>query len=163
NPHAKVGELMGVLMDRGHSFAGIEWGDRFQPTLQQAAVDIKTSESDREALQDAWAWTHNFYERRAKYGVSFTLREALEQKRLDCVRATDMIVAIFRNAGRTRIGNVRWCSETGGHSVAAYLGSDDAQTKPQLIDGLVPSHEVETWPDCYFHGHAWPPGLEANK
>jgi hypothetical protein len=163
NPHANINELMGVLMYRGHSFAGLEWGDRFQPQLTAAAANIKTSETDLAALQDAWAWTNHFYQSPAEYGVTFTLRDSLEQKKLDCVRATDMIAAIFRNAGRARLGHVRWCCETSGHSVAAYLGSDNAQTKPLLADGLIPPHKPDIWPDCYFRGHAWPPGLEANK
>ena len=31
-PHATVGELISVLMYRGHSFAGLEWSDRFRPS-----------------------------------------------------------------------------------------------------------------------------------
>ena len=49
-----------------------------------------------------------------------------------------------------------------GHSVAAYLGPDEPASKPLLADGLTPPHEPEVWPDCYFQGHAWPPGLESN-
>ena len=164
NPHGSVGELMNVLMYRGHSFAGLEWGDRFQPELIRAADQINPSETDLEALQDACKWTNHFYQSPAEYGVTFTLRGALEEKKLDCVRATDMISAIFRNAGRSRLGHVRWCSETGGHSVAAYWGrSDDKDNFDiELVDGLMPPQAPEKWPDCYFHGHAWPPGLEKN-
>jgi hypothetical protein len=160
NRHATVNELMGVMMYRGHSFGGIEWGDRFQPQLTEAAERIKLSESDLEALHDAWQWTNHFYQSPAEYGITLTLRDALEQKRLDCVRSTDMISAIFRNAGRTHLGHVRWCCETGGHSVAAYMGMLDSGGKGLLADGLTPPHDPEVWPDCYFHGHAWPPGLE---
>ena len=164
NPHATVNELMGVMMYRGHSFGGIEWGDRFQPQLTEAAARIPTSDNDLQALEAAWKWTNQFYQSPAQYGVTFTLRDALEQKKLDCVRATDMIAAIFRNAGRTHLGHVRWCSETGGHSVAAYFGELDPPGKKVLLaDGLTPPHEPEVWPDCYFHGHAWPAGLENNK
>jgi hypothetical protein len=163
NPHATVNELMGVMMYRGHSFAGIEWGDRFQPQLTEAAAKIAPSETDLEALHDAWAWTNRFYMSPASYGVTYTLRDALEQKKLDCVRATDMIAAIFRNAGRTHLGHVRWCCETGGHSVAAYMGMLDTGGKPLLVDGLTAPREPEVWPDCYFRGHAWPAGLEKNK
>jgi hypothetical protein len=164
NPHATVNELMGVMMYRGHSFAGIEWGDRFQPQLTQAAAEITAKENDVRALEDAWKWTYAFYKSPAQYGVTLTLRDALEQKKLDCVRATDMIAAIFRNAGRTHMGHVRWCSETGAHSVAAYLGEVGQPGKNVLLaDGLVPPTAPETWPDAYFHGHAWPAGLEHNK
>jgi hypothetical protein len=161
NPHATVGELMSVLMYRGHSFAGLEWADRFQPELLQASNDISTSETNLQALMDACRWTNSFYQPE-NYGVTFTLRDALEQKRLDCVRATDMIGSIFRNAGRPRFGNVRWSASTGGHSVAAYFGPGDKKLKTRIVDGLMPPDQPESWPDCYFHGHAWPPGLENN-
>jgi hypothetical protein len=163
NPDANVNDLMGVMMYRGHSFAGIEWGDRFQPQLVEAAAKISASETDRNALQAAWTWTYDFYRSPAEYGLTFTLRDALETKKLDSVRATDMIAAIFRNAGRTRLGHVRWSAETAGHSLAAYLDFDTPSKKPLLADGLTPPHPPERWPDCYFHGHAWPAGLEGNK
>jgi predicted DNA-binding protein (MmcQ/YjbR family) len=32
-----------------------------------------------------------------------------------------------------------------------------------LVDGLcAPSQQAELWPDAYFRGHAWPPGLESS-
>ena len=144
SPHATPSDLMGVMMYRGHSFAGIEWGDRFQPQLIEAADKIKSSESDLQALDDAWAWTNHFYQSPAEYGLTFTLRDALEQKELDCNRATDMIAAIFRNAGRTHLGYVRWCSETGGHSVAAYVDPTDSKTF--LADGLTSSATPKSGP-----------------
>src|SRR4051812_32256689 len=150
-------------MYRVHSFAGMELGDGFQPQLTAAPVEITAIDNDVQALEAAWKWTNQFYQSPAQYGMTFTLRDALEQKKLDCVRATDMIAAIFRNAGRTHMGHVRWCCETGGHSVAAYLGNLDEQKKVLLADGLTPPHAPEAWPDCYFHGHSWPPGLEKNK
>jgi hypothetical protein len=163
NPHAKVQELLSVLMYRGHPFAGLEWGDRFQPELLKAAGNIKPDESSLQAMEDACRWTNSFYRTPAEYGVTLTLRDALERKKLDCVRATDMIGAIFRNAGRIGFGNVRWCSETGGHSVAVYVHPEGEQVKMQIFDGLNPSAQPEFWPECYFHGHAWPPGLEDNS
>jgi hypothetical protein len=161
HPQASMGELLGVMMYRGHSFAGLEWADRFQPELLKAAEEIPASMSDADALLAAADWTNKFYHGpSAAYGMTFTLRDALEQKKLDCVRATDMIGAIFRNSGRPRFGHVRWCAETNAHSVAAYLGRDkDNKARTLLEDGLAPSTQPETWPDAYFHGHAWPPGL----
>jgi hypothetical protein len=162
NPHATMGELLGVLMYRGHSFAGLEWADRFQPQLLGAADEIDDNESDAAALLDACRWTNSFYKSPAVYGVTLTLRDALQEKKLDCVRATDMIGAIFRNAGRSRFGHVRWCAETAGHSVAAYIGTENNQIKPLIVDGLNPPDQPEVWPDCYFHGHAWPAGMTSN-
>jgi hypothetical protein len=162
NPHAKEQELLSVLMYRGHSFAGLEWGDRFQPELLKAAEEIKPDESNLQAMDDACRWTNSFYRTPAQYGVTLTLREALEHKKLDCVRATDMIGAIFRNAGRIGFANVRWCSATGGHSVAVYAQPDGDKNRFQIFDGLNPSKESEYFPECYFPGHAWPPSLEEN-
>jgi hypothetical protein len=71
-----------------------------------------------------------------------------------------MIGAIFRNAGRTRFGHVRWVAGTAGHSVAAYLGVENDKPKTWLVDGLAPPEQPEVWPDCYFHGHKWPQGME---
>ncbi len=162
NPRAEVGPLLGVLMYRGHSFAGLEWGDRFQPELMKAADEIKPSESDLQALDDTCRWTNRFYRSPAEYATTYTLRGALEQRKLDCVRATDMIGAIFRNSGRARFGHVRWCCETGTHSVAAYLGVENNQLETRVVDGLMPPEQPEVWPDCYFHGHRWPLGLDTN-
>jgi hypothetical protein len=160
HPQPSVGELMSVLMYRGHSFAGLEWADRFQPELLEAAEEIPPSTSDKDALVAAADWTNKFYRAPAAgYGMTFTLRDAIEQKKLDCVRATDMIGAIFRNSGRPRFGHVRWCAETNAHSVAAYLGRENDKPKTLLVDGLAPTTQPEVWPDAYFHGHAWPAGL----
>ena len=153
-PNATMGELMGALMYRGHSFAGMEWSDRYQPQLLRAAGRIDNGESDVQALLAAHQWTNHFYQTSATYARTFTLREALQEKKLDCVRATDMIGAIFRDAGRTRFGHVRWCSETLGHSVAAYLGVENGKSKVLLADGLMPDDRLEEWPGCYFRGHA---------
>ena len=162
HPHATVPEMMGALMYRGHSFAGLEWDDRYQPQLLRAAAKISTAKTDVQAFRAACRWTNDFYESPAGYGLTLTLRDALQEKKLDCVRATDMIGAIFRDAGRNRFGHVRWCAETTGHSVAAYLGVENGNTKTLLADGLMSGGHLEVWPDCYFHAHAWPPGLEDN-
>jgi hypothetical protein len=163
HPHAQVGELMNALMYRGHSFAGLEWGDRFRPELIEAAEIIGAKATDLEAFKSAWRWTNDLYQADSNYGVTFTLRDALQRKRLDCVRATDMITSIYRNAGHVGAGNVRWCSETSGHSVAALMVRRNNDLQMFIGDGLMPPAEPEVWPECYFQGHAWPKGLEANS
>ena len=160
-PNATVGELMGALMYRGHSFAGLEWGDRFETELIDASDEIDPSETDSEALLEAAKWTKDF----GKPGIymsTLTLRDALKRKQLDCIRATDMIGAIFRNAGRTRFGHVRWSTETLGHSVAAYLGTENGKPRTMIVDGLNPPEQPEIWPDAYFKGHAWPVNMTDN-
>lgn len=158
HPSANVTELMGAIMYRGHSFAGFEWADRYQPTLVQAAE--KLTGTDEEAFLEAAKWTGQFNEARDAYGMTFSLRNALAIKKLDCVRATDMIGAIFRDAGRTRFGFVVWSAASKAHSVAAYLGSENGKPKTLIADGLTHVEGVEQWPDAYFQGHRWPPGLE---
>ncbi len=161
HPHATMGEMLGVLMYRGDAFAGMEWADRFQPNLRQAADSIPANESDEDAFLMAARWTNQFYRSGAQYAATYTLHDALEQKKLDCVRATDMIGAIYRNAGRPKFGNVRICAGTYAHSVAAFLDrTDDDKSRTQLADGLDPKQQPQLWPQCYFSGQAWPKGLE---
>jgi hypothetical protein len=163
-PRATIAELMDVLMYKGHSFGGIGWDDRYQPELRRAAEKLLASASDAEAMVHAWRWTHAFYVYRGPdgYGQTITLREALDVGKLDCVRATDMIGAIYRNAGRACFGNVRWSAGTAGHSAAAYLGAENGKCKTLVVDGLMSSASAEAWPECYYRGHAWPSGLESN-
>ena len=157
HPQATVEQLMDVLMYRGHSYAGLEWGDRYQAPLAKEAASIQGSDLD--AFYAACRRTNDFY-RHCEYHTTLTLRQSLELNRLDCVRSTDMIAAIFRNAGRTSIGHVRASCGTFGHSVAAYLGHESGRPKVLLGDGLDPSDKPELWPEAYFHGHRWPAGLE---
>lgn len=161
-PSATLSELMGVLMYRGHSFAGIEWADRFQPLLVEAAD--KLPDGDIEALTAACKFTNQFYHApTAAYGVTFTLRDAIEAKRLDCVRATDMIGSIVRDSGHPRFSHVRWCAGSAGHSVAACaIPQPDGSHLFYIADGLNPCDQPEVWPSAYFNGHAWPPGMESN-
>jgi hypothetical protein len=161
-PRATVAELMGAMMYRGHSFGGLEWDDRYRPQLLEAANGIRATDSDQQAFLAAAQWTRDFYRSPSNYGPTQSLREALQRNKLDCIRATDMVGAIFRDAGRARFGNVRWCSETTGHSVAAYMGVENDKAKVLVADPLMPGNRLEVWPDCYFNAHAWPPGLEKN-
>ncbi|HVT87486.1 MAG TPA: hypothetical protein VHD56_01430, partial [Tepidisphaeraceae bacterium] len=148
-------QLLGTLTYRGHAFGGLEWMDRYSPELMEAAEHIHGSDID--ALMAACRWTHQFYLAPAKYGTTFTLRDAIENKKLDCVRATDMISAIFRDAGRSKLGFVWWSAGTAAHSISAYLERENDQPHTLMVDGLNPPDQPELWPDAYFHGHAWPP------
>lgn len=158
-PNATLQQLMDVLMYRGHAFGGVEWGDRYQAPLLQAGASLPTSEV--EAFGRATAITNEFY-RQGQYGLTNTLREALDVHKLDCVRSTDMIAAIYRNSGRGRFGQVWWCAGTSCHSVAAYLGRDGDKPRTLLFDGLDPQPQPEVWPEAYFQGHRWPQGLQEN-
>lgn len=156
HPKATVGELMSVLMYRGHAFGGLEWSDRFAPELRTAADAISAELADPDAFASAVKWTNSFF-RQSQYAPTFTLRDALDQKKLDCVRATDMIGAVYRNAGRPRFGNVRISAGTFAHSVAAYLGrSTDEKPRTVVADALDQSQQTHDWPQFYFQNYAWP-------
>lgn len=157
--NATLGQLMDVLMYRGHSFGAAEWGDRYQTSLVSATSDLTGTDVD--AFHRAARLTHHTYQR-GGYGISNTLREAVQTQRVDCIRATDMIGAIYRNSGRSRFGHVRWCGGTSSHSVAAYVGREGDTLRTLLLDGLEPRPQPEVWPEAYFLGHAWPAGLEQN-
>ncbi|MGD9645971.1 MAG: hypothetical protein AB7U73_09670 [Pirellulales bacterium] len=154
---ATVPELMEVLMYRGHSFGGLEWGDRYHAALVDEAAHL--DRSDLIAFEQACVRTNNFY-KQSVYSRTFTLRESLERKQLDCIRATDMIAALYRNAGHAGIGHVRWSCENFGHSVAAILGQENGRPTVSLADAMESAWQLERWPDAYFQGHRWPTGLE---
>jgi len=160
-PNADANELLDVLMYRGNPFGGLEWDDRFQPELVKAGQDVPESHSNAQALMDACRWTNGLFNP-DKYGMTFTLRDSIEWKQLDCNRATDMIGAIFRNAGRARFGNIRWCAESTAHTVAAYLGVQNNTSQTLIVDALDPKEKPEVWPDAYFSGHKWPDFMPQN-
>jgi hypothetical protein len=117
--------------------------------------------SDEEAFAAGHNYTHGFY-RLAEYCVTLTLRQAIEKRQIDCVRATDMIGGIFRDSGRAGFAHVRWSAGTAAHSVAAFLTTQNDQPRTLLLDGMVPSDKPEVWPEAYFRGHAWPAALGDN-
>ena len=157
NPRASLSDLMGVLMYRGHSFAGLEWSDRFLPDLMDPAV----AGDDEQAFLGARTYTHSFYSGFDHYGPSLTLRDAMQEKKLNCVRALRhdrLPLPQQRSAG---FGHVRWCSGTMAHSVAALTVERDGKPRTILADGLT-EDSAEIWPDAYFQGHTWPAGLQNN-
>ena len=161
NPESSVSDLMDVLMYRGHSFAGFEWADRFDPRLMKAAGDL--SGSDEEVLLGAYRFTNALYGGFRNYGNVLTLRDALDKKKLDCVRGTDMIASLYRNAGHAGAYHVRWCSGTEGHTVAAAEVERDGKPVFAIVDAMVgKTAKCETWPDAYYREPPWPQGLEAN-
>lgn len=153
---ATLQQLMDVMMYRGHSFGAMEWGDRYQTSLVNATNDL--TGTDIEAFHRASRLANDLY-RRGTYGISNTLREALETQKVDCIRATDMAGAIYRNGGRARFGYVWWSGGTSSHSLTAYLGRDGDKPVTRILDPLDVRPEPELWPDAYFQGHAWPPNI----
>ena len=117
-PNATVAEMMDVVFYRGgDAFAGFEWGDRFDGRLMAASNSL-AGDNER-AVADAGRMTYSMFAGWQNYsGFILTLRESLDRRKLDCIRATDMIGSLYRNAGRSGFYNVRWACGNGGHTVA---------------------------------------------
>lgn len=164
-PHAHVPELMDVLFYRGgDGFAGFEWADRFDTRLM--AMAEKLAGNDESVLANARKKTFGVFSGWDHYeGFVITLRESLNSGKMDCVRATDMIGSLYRNAGRAGFRNIRWLCGVGGHTVAAAEIRKDGKTQIVIVDGLDSKpNGREVWSKAYFQGHQWPtdfPGRQA--
>ena len=154
-PNATVEQLMGVLFYRGHSFSGLEWGDRFQPYLIEEAADLpgKSAEAFRAACRKA----HALADRGGQYGPTLTLRDAFNRGVFDCIRTTDLAITLFRNSGRSGVGHVRWTAGTDAHAVAAHWGA--ARDSGVLVIDPMALDEEGRWPELYFRGAVWPESL----
>lgn len=162
-PQATRPALMGVIFYRGGDASGAaEWGDRYLPQLMNASADFSGTNS--QVLLAAQRFTRALFGGWQNYDTVVTLREALSTRKMDCIRATDMIGSLYRNAGHTGFFFVRWCAGVGGHSVAAAEVQENGQRKIYLVDGLEdPENLVDEWPNAYFRGHAWPAGFVGPK
>jgi hypothetical protein len=117
------------------------------------------SGSNSQVLLAAQRFTRALFGGWQDYDTVVTLREALSTRKMDCIRATDMIGSLYRNAGHTGFFFVRWCAGVGGHSVAAAAVQENGQRKIYIVDGLEdPKNLGDEWPNAYFQGHAWPAG-----
>jgi len=157
---ATVAELMDVLPYRASlGMAGIEWGDRYDARLMKAAGEL-TGDDRRTALLSAhWFAQHDVYKSGENYkGMVLTLRKALDDGKYDCIRGTDMVAAVYRNAGWPGFLNVRWCRGSSAHTIGAVaLTGDDGERGMLTIDSLFPTPRAQgSWPDSYVTGH---PGL----
>ena len=159
HPQSSVHELMDLMHYRGGDwYAGFERADRFHPRLMSAAYCLQGT--DEQSLAGARELTVGFFGGWQNYaGGIITLREALDQGKFDCVRATDMVGALYRNAGQAGLYNVRWHSGTAGHSVAAAEVHINGRTELLIADGLerTPAGR-EIWSAEYFRKHKWPTG-----
>ena len=159
HPKASVAELMGVLFYRGGApFSGFEWGDRYQHSLM-ATSETFTGDTEK-VLAGARTATADFFGGWQNYrGGWITLREAMQAKQLDCVRATDMIGSLYRNAGRSGFYCIRWLGGKNGHTVAAAEVRREGKTELVVADGLERSQrDREVWSSDYFRTRRWPTG-----
>lgn len=155
-PSATLPELMDVIFYRGgDTFAGLEWGDRYDPRLMEMAA--KLSGDKLQVALGAQQQVSKAFGGYANYGVILTLREALDKHKMDCTRATDMLGTLCRNAGRAGLYSVRWCGGLEGHTVAAIESGRYGEGNVVIVDGLAEKlGAAEPWPKAFFMGHAWP-------
>lgn len=152
-PKAQAWQLMDAMAYRaGLGMAGLEWGDRFDKRLMAMAGELKAA-SPAAALEAARAAQYKVYGGEKNYtGLVLSLRLALDTGKMDCIRATDMIAALCRNAGWPGFVHVRWSRGVSGHSVAgmATFGADGRRTL-DIVDGLFPAGTHKgVWPDSYY-------------
>ena len=144
---AGASELLDVLFYRGAGyFCGLEWGDRFDARLIESARGL--GRVGRRMLERAQAQTLRRYDPKAYVGGTLTLRSALDTRAFDCIRATDMIGAIYRNAGGVGFVELRECRGGHSHTVAGRLEADGSVFS---VDGLAPGKSGNRiWPKSYF-------------
>jgi len=156
--------LMDVLFYRGGSPMGTRTADdRFDPRLIQAARTL--AGTPEQVLLGAQHFTRALFGSWENYGgTSNSLVGALDAGKFDCVDATNIIGALYRNAGRGGFYTVRWCAGVAGHSVAGALIQRDGRSAIGIVDGLgEPQTAAELWPHAYAGGHAWPKGYTGTR
>ncbi|MEN6578536.1 MAG: hypothetical protein ABFD90_19480 [Phycisphaerales bacterium] len=160
---ATVAELMDVLFYRaGLHSSGFPWSARYDSRILDAAGAIS---ADREltALR-AQHLANSLLKGWANYaGGLATLSQALDTGKFDCVSGTDLIGALYRNAGQGEYFVVRLNCGTIGHSVGAVPVERDGERQLLILDSLNPLSPSGTWPSAYFHGLAWPQGYPGNR
>lgn len=153
--------LMDVLPYRaGAFFAGMEWGDRYDPDILKASANI--NRPGEQGMQQAYAEASKGY---SDYtGMVLTIRAARETGRADCIRITDIMAALFRNAGQPGFRSVRMSRGvimTGGrpnpmsgrgHTIAGITsGSLTGGREPLLTyDGLIKGGARTVYPAGYL-------------
>jgi len=150
---ATAAQMLDVLPYRaGAWFSGIEWPDRYDPRLLKTSATM-TGDS-RTRLESAWKFTNTTYGGKKNYkGLVLTLRAALDTGKMDCIRATDMIGALYRNSGQPGFRTVRMCRVShggAGHTVAAAVVQNGGKSSIAIMDGLVAGGGRKTWPSSYF-------------
>lgn len=157
NPHPQMPDLMDVLFYRGEVTAGLVWGDRFEPRLMRAAGNM---EGDGEQiLRRAHSLTNTVLGNWSNYtGSILTLRQALDEHKLDCVRGTDMIGSLYRNAGRSGYYCIQLSCGVARHSLGAAETGRNGVRATSVADSLTEQMGGQVWPSAFFRGHVWPRG-----
>ncbi|MCB9918836.1 MAG: hypothetical protein H6832_10585 [Planctomycetes bacterium] len=144
-----VREVFDVLTLRAGGYScGFEWGDRFDPRILAFAKGVN---GDADSMfMAAYRLAHANYDSSRYVGGTHTLRSALGSKAFDCIRATDLLEAIYRQAGGTGSVEVRECRGGPSHTVAGHIVLRAGGWTVAVADALRPRHEGSTsWPDGY--------------
>ena len=155
---ATVSSLMDVLFYRGGAWtSSLHADDRFDGRLMRTAGRL--SGSDAEVLRSVQRRTHDMLEGWRNYrGSIWTIREALDQRVFDCVRGTDILGSLYRNAGRSGCYVVRLTCGIAGHTLLGARIQHDGHREIVLADPLKAPGAEAVWPEACFGGITWPEG-----
>jgi hypothetical protein len=165
-PSATVDELMDIVVYRAAlGMSGLEWADRFDPRVVEASG--KLAAADRPAaLRAAHQWAYDeVYKTSANYqGMVLSIRAAINTNKYDCIRGTDLIGALYRNAGWPGWLNVRWSLGEAGHTIGAVdAGEENGRRKIVTVDSLYHGERGEgSWPESYENRRSGPYSAELN-
>ncbi len=164
--HDRVGteELMDAMFYRAGLYSsGFQWADRYDPRVFEIATKIM-GEGEAVGLR-AQKFTHDLLGDWKYYsGGAMTLARAMDTRRIDCVRGTDLIGALYRNAGHGEYYIARLRCGTTGHSVGVIPVDRNDREKMRVLDPLTLPAPGARWPASYFRGINWPeryPGRRA--
>jgi len=163
HPAVTQSELMDVLFCRsGFNSSGFQWADRYDRRILGAAGDII---GDQETVaRRAHQLTNSLLKGWENYaGDIMTLTQCLDTGKLDCIRGTDMIGALYRDAGHGEYSVVRLRCGTTGHSVGAVPVERDGSRHLLILDCLDQQPPSQTWPSAYFKDLAWPQGYPGDR
>ena len=156
--------LMDVVFHRGGDPNGGEvWSDRYHAHLMAAAATL--AGTNRQVLLAAQHFTRAAFGGWEHYGKAKTLGLALKEGHFDCINATDMIGALYRNAGRTGFYNILLAGGGGCHAMAAARVDDNGRPAIVAVDGLDTAQlSAARWPDAFFQdGIGWPAGYPRTR
>jgi hypothetical protein len=160
---AATAELMDVLFYRAGLYAsGFPWSDRYDSRIVTAAGSV-AGPRDLAILR-----AHHLVNSLLKGWESYadgamTLAQCLDTGKLDCVRGTDLIGALYRGAGQGEYYIVRLSCGIVGHSVGAVPVEEGGERSLSIVDCLDSQTPDKAWPKAYFHGMTWPVGYPGVK
>ena len=158
-----ISELMDVLFYRAGLYSsGFPWSDRYDPRIINASGVI-TGPRDLAMLR-----THGLVNSILKGWENYvggipTLADCLDAGKLDCVRGTDLVGALYRGAGQGEFFVIRLNCGVVGHSVGAVPFGQANERRLLIVDCLDSQMPSQTWPKAFFHGLTWPVGYPGEK